>query len=523
MKSAGFKAKTLGVKTLLVERNWVVNRQDLEDVKKCLKTYPDRVLVVDSHKRVLWANEQALVNHDTILGLYCTDLISDEKSQCEACHLQQAIESKKLSKELRVIVKNNKEIICENWAVPIIDEDGSVNELILINRKLPDYYDEELLIKWFPNLKQSDEQLALAVKQVGKTFHDLRNPLNGIYGVIQLMKDTDFPDVHQELYHMLKVSYDGMMRIVENAEKNVQNADQKSRFLPEDFSVRKMVMSVLEPYKNRASRREILLKHISPPIEKDMVRTDRYRLIQLMSFWTEVFIDCIYRGTVEIQIQAIENHKKQGLRVEFIGQGIIQKPLFDHGHTHMSGIHLTDTQFEIYSQLQSILNVRELHVQEDAETLIYSFWLPIVYLSSQTTHKALEVEPLQEGNKVSSGAKRYKLLIVEDDFLSRMAYQLSLNKQYDLVFAKTGLESISLYMKNKPDLIILDIMLPDINGFEVFERIESFDKKHPPIIACTARVLDTESSYLRSYGFSDYLPKPIQNKDLKQMLEQYLV
>jgi CheY-like chemotaxis protein/nitrogen-specific signal transduction histidine kinase len=509
--------------TLITERNWVINRQDLEAVKKCLKIYPDRVLLVDTQKQVLWANELVLENRDSILGLYCSDLISNEKSLCESCHLQQAIESKQLSKELRVIMKGHKEVICENWAVPIIEDDGSVKQLILINRKLPDYYDDELLIKWFPQWKQSDNQLALAVKQVGKTFHDIRNPLNGIYGVIQLMKDTDFPEAHQELYHMLTVSYEGMINIVENAEKNVQNADGVNRFLPEDFSVRKMVMSVLEPYKNRASRREILLKHISPPIEKDMVRTDRYRLIQLMSFWTEVFIDCIYRGTVEIQIQASDNQKKHGLRIEFIGHGIIQKPLFDYGHTHMSGIHLTDTQYEIFSQLQSILNVRELHVQEDAESLVYSFWLPIIHLSSQTPQMDVAIAKKNEVKKGTSGVKRYKLLIVEDDFLSRMTYQLTLNKQYDIDFAKTGLESISMYMNSKPDLIILDIMLPDINGFEVFERIESFDKQHPPIIACTARVLDTESSYLRSYGFSDYLAKPIQNKDLKQMLEQYLV
>ncbi len=502
--------------------DWTISRRDLEGAKGFLAAFPENVLILDAQKFIIWANRLVLLHSPNAVGLHCSDLLPDSCFERGSDQSEQEPFITHFKRELHMSHKANKEAIFENWIIPIQEDMGEAKEFIFINRSIPDYYENEIH-KSSAQIPEKVESAKITNAPMGMTkfFHDMRNPLNGLFGAIQLMNDTEFPSAHKELFHMLKVSYEGMLDLLEKGEQKSLGLEATSRYLPEDFSIRKMTLAVIEPFKNKASRREILLRHITPAVENDLIRTDRYRLTQMLSLWTEIFVNCIYRGTVEIQVQAMEKQRRQGIKVVFTGDGIIQKSLFESGHIHMSGISLTAEQYEMYSHLQNILNIRELQVQNDEKRLIYSFWLPVVILKLTPDQKPI-VEKRAEQQSKLQGKKKDTLMIVEDDFLSRMTYQLSLSKQYDLVFAKTGLECLALYAKQKPDLILLDIMLPDINGFEVFERIEELDKLHPPVIACTARVIDTEASYLKSFGFNDYLPKPIQNKDLKAMLDAYL-
>jgi len=64
--------------------------------------------------------------------------------------------------------------------------------------------------------------------------------------------------------------------------------------------------------------------------------------------------------------------------------------------------------------------------------------------------------------------------------------------------------------------------MPVMNGFEAFDKIERINTKNVPIIACTAKVIDTEKKYLVSYGFDDYLSKPIDMGILNSILIKYL-
>ncbi len=78
------------------------------------------------------------------------------------------------------------------------------------------------------------------------------------------------------------------------------------------------------------------------------------------------------------------------------------------------------------------------------------------------------------------------------------------------------------YFNEQPDLVIMDIMMPIMNGFDAFDQIERNSITRVPIIACTAKVIKSEKEYLKSYGFDDYIAKPVSLKILREMINRHI-
>lgn len=116
-----------------------------------------------------------------------------------------------------------------------------------------------------------------------------------------------------------------------------------------------------------------------------------------------------------------------------------------------------------------------------------------------------------------------KLLIAEDEEIGRTLLKMMLEKRYDLTFAKNGNEVVEKYFSEKPYLVLMDIMMPEIDGFEAFKLIMEKRPKDDttPIVALTARAMNDERRKILEYGFSDYMSKPIDDEKLIQLIEKY--
>lgn len=102
-------------------------------------------------------------------------------------------------------------------------------------------------------------------------------------------------------------------------------------------------------------------------------------------------------------------------------------------------------------------------------------------------------------------------LIIEDNPDNTVLMQRLLSKAgYKTIHAFTGKEGIEMALKEKPDFILLDIQLPDIDGTEVLKRIRQFDEcKKIPIIAVTSYAMAGDRARLLSAGCDGYIEKPI--------------
>jgi two-component system, cell cycle response regulator DivK len=117
-----------------------------------------------------------------------------------------------------------------------------------------------------------------------------------------------------------------------------------------------------------------------------------------------------------------------------------------------------------------------------------------------------------------------KILIVEDvDFNRDLLTQL-LEDEFEVIAATDGQAGIAAAKKERPDLILMDLSLPIIDGWEATRQLKAHaDLKTIPIIALTAHAMRGDEAKARASGCDDFLTKPIDETLLFQMLNRYLV
>ncbi len=122
----------------------------------------------------------------------------------------------------------------------------------------------------------------------------------------------------------------------------------------------------------------------------------------------------------------------------------------------------------------------------------------------------------------------FKILLVEDNVLNQKVVSFHLKKmKYDVVCVGKWNEAMEEVKNNPPDLILMDIMLPEKNGFQITKEIREYEKqtgksKNVPIIALTANTLDNDKEKCIQTGMNDYLPKPFTPDELREMIKQYI-
>jgi two-component system cell cycle response regulator DivK len=124
--------------------------------------------------------------------------------------------------------------------------------------------------------------------------------------------------------------------------------------------------------------------------------------------------------------------------------------------------------------------------------------------------------PLDKNKKV--------ILIVEDDPLSlRLTEDLLEINGFSTLSCWDGFSAIETLKNNIPDLILLDINLPKMNGFELYKRIrQDFRLNKVKVVALSASVMKEDEDRIRAAGFDDFVPKPIDLKSFVKKIRDYL-
>lgn len=116
-----------------------------------------------------------------------------------------------------------------------------------------------------------------------------------------------------------------------------------------------------------------------------------------------------------------------------------------------------------------------------------------------------------------------KILVVDDEpeVVDIVALALSFHRpDYEVIKAKTGMEALRLFREESPDLLILDVSMPGINGFEVTQRIRASEEV--PIILLTARGLEEDKVRGLETGADDYIVKPFSHRELVARVDAVL-
>ena len=117
-----------------------------------------------------------------------------------------------------------------------------------------------------------------------------------------------------------------------------------------------------------------------------------------------------------------------------------------------------------------------------------------------------------------------KVLCIEDNSVNMLLVSRIVEAEgHDLIQAEDGPEAIDILETTTPDIILLDINLPGINGLDLAKQFKANDRIAPvPLIATTAQVLVGDRERCLEAGCDDYLPKPLDIRRLREVLREYL-
>ena len=121
-----------------------------------------------------------------------------------------------------------------------------------------------------------------------------------------------------------------------------------------------------------------------------------------------------------------------------------------------------------------------------------------------------------------------KILLIEDNLLNQKVVIFYLQKlNYSITATTNGNDVIEMIKKDNFDLILMDIMLPEKNGYEITEEIRHFEKENSidnpvPIIALTANTYDNDRDKCLKAGMNEYLEKPFTSQQLIEMIQKFV-
>jgi two-component system, sensor histidine kinase len=120
-------------------------------------------------------------------------------------------------------------------------------------------------------------------------------------------------------------------------------------------------------------------------------------------------------------------------------------------------------------------------------------------------------------------AKDIKILIAEDNSINQILIKTILSQNnYRFILCEDGEKAFQHYKNEKFDLILMDLMMPIMDGYEATQRIREYEKnnqlKETPILALSADVTSSELNSLKDKGFNHYLPKPFEKSDLLKII-----
>jgi len=360
--------------------------------------------------------------------------------------------------------------------------------------------------------------------------HELRTPMNAILGFSQLMEyDATLPDAHQDnVREILKAGHHLLELINEVLDLSRVESGHIDLSL-EPVEVCLIVEDCLGLIGPLADRRNIQLSHKG--LKGAAVRADRTRLKQaLLNLLSNAIKYNCDAGSVRIDIR-LEGIDRLRIRVTDSGPGIPaarQAELFqpfnrldaEHSEIEGTGIGLTITQ--------RIVELMGGAVGVESEVGVGStFWIE---LPLESTADAALFSPQPAGNEDALAGRieemQHVVLYIEDNpsNIKLIAQILGHRPHIKLLTAHTPELGIELAQSRHPELILLDINMPGMNGYQVLDVFKTDPTLRAiPVIAVTANAMPRDIERGRTAGFSAYLTKPIDVAGFFSMLDRFLL
>lgn len=341
--------------------------------------------------------------------------------------------------------------------------------------------------------------------------HELRTPLNGILGFAQLLESEETLSPKQkEFVNIILKGGRHLMMLIKDILDISRIEEGQINIVKETVNVGALLEECVQFMGPYADERGIRILKEWEQTEESTVLADPKRMKQiLLNLLDNAIKYNRENGVVKVQV----NDTKGFVYVHVMDSGmgipdskleVIFEPFYRVGKSKVDGAGLG---LALARQLIEAMG-GEMGVASRINTGS-DFWMKLPL----APRPAASAEIVQaESNKSFPKDDSYIILYIEDNILNVQLVEelIGTIEGISLISAQTGLEGLAMVKNHSPDLILLDIYLPDFDGFEVLKRIkEDHDHEQIPVIALSANAVQGEIDRALAAGFTEYICKPI--------------
>jgi PAS domain S-box-containing protein len=367
--------------------------------------------------------------------------------------------------------------------------------------------------------KQKAENAAKSKQQfLANMSHEIRTPLNSIVGFANVLTKTVLSENQKEFVEAIKTSGNSLHLLINDILDLAKVDAGKMTFEKQPFEMHKKIKSVLHSFDLKIKEKNIQLVSEYDTEIPHMVVGDSLRLNQIILNLMSNAIKFTHKGKITFSVK-LQSQNADNVFIEFsindTGIGIAAEKinsifnLFEQAEISTAnsyggtGLGLAIVKQLVEAQGGSI-NVKS----KLGEGSTFSFLLPF---GKTTTQKNENIETIIFDSKI----KNLRILVAEDVALNQLLIKIILSDfgfEYDVV--DNGKLAIEKLQNNTYDIILMDLQMPDINGFEATDYIRNTMKSNIPIIALTADVTTADVDKCKAFGMDDYISKPINENQL---------
>lgn len=357
--------------------------------------------------------------------------------------------------------------------------------------------------------------------------HEIRTPIHAIIAASHLIEDSRNSIQTRNNLDILRISAENLHSLINNVLDFNKIESGKVDIVSKPFSLQDLLAGIQLSFLPQAEEKGIDLNF---RIDKNLPAAflgDRFRLGQIFTNLISNALKFTHSGSIEVEVQYSLEKSPEGLTAVFIrdsGIGISKvesERIFDFFSQANEGISSryggTGLGLTITSKLLHLMGSQLSLKSEPGKGSTFSFNLQLPETDALFLRSAFQAPS-------EIDLSFFRILFVEDVEFNRILAQRFFDKwQISCDFAKTGKEAIELAAAHQYDIILLDIRLPDVNGFEVACNIRKMDaNNNVPILAMTASDPNEISLQISESGMQGFLGKPFGPDDLRQALEKWL-
>jgi two-component system aerobic respiration control sensor histidine kinase ArcB len=510
---------------------------------------PGHIYWKDLSLRFLGCNDNqaeiaGLKHRKDIVGLTAYDIIdsnlSNEVRAREACKIDE-IDKEVIRNKVPITIEEpwidhrGNQIVFLSQKIPLVTPEGDAIGLLGISIDITMQKNNEKKI--LEAKKQAEQAIKTKNQFLYNMRHDIRTPFSGILGLSRAMADHETDLEKKQNLHEISNSAGTLLEYLNGILEFTQIDSGNLPVLYKSFNAEKMLIDSINTFKPAAKQKNIDLS-LNYNLPKWMI-CDQSRIQRILINLLSNSVKFTYKGAISVEANIISQKQREALvalTISDTGIGIPQEKqsIIFEKFSKVSTSYTSDTQgmglgLKAVSELISDLD-GEIVVESDVDkgscfTCIIPMKIPIVDAFESNHYSELEEESEIKLLKEKSKFHKMSVLLVEDSRIAQLAVtNLLQGFPIEIEIAETGTDAMKKFYNNSYDLVLLDIGLPDINGYVVAEEIRSFEKSSArsrvPIIVVTAHA-DEDAIHSNSRIIDDTVIKPMTKDAMTNILNIY--